>query len=384
MTTTTSLNINKGMSDEEDIFLALTLRDALLYGKPENRYQISFEFGITVKLKRDATVDKLIATPALIVTSKSPGDLVITTYQNKVLATARIFQKPGYCSMYFKCWSQTREHQKEFERLVKNIFAEDVTKGIVCGIQWAFQTTKGLQTVYIEETFDDVVHDEAYPSIIAEYGSIEKFITAYLESDEAILILQGPAGTGKSRLIRKVLALLASSFSIEETAIIKDDRRSVYFDDMPSAHDTGLAPSLALYTGDMKVIESDEIFARFLTSEERVFIVEDADHALQPRSNGNQDLHRFLTVSDGIVKSIGRKVIFTTNLANIGDLDDALIRPGRCFARHTLGLMSKENAEILMRKICPDEQKIASSLATLYSDKKEKSLAEIYKSIKGE
>jgi len=32
------------------------------------------------------------------------------------------------------------------------------------------------------------------------------------------------------------------------------------------------------------------------------------------------------------VRAQGRKIIFTTNLPNVGDIDDALVRPGRCFA----------------------------------------------------
>jgi ATP-dependent 26S proteasome regulatory subunit len=32
---------------------------------------------------------------------------------------------------------------------------------------------------------------------------------------------------------------------------------------------------------------------------------------------------------------VRRKIIFSTNLPNVGDLDDALVRPGRCFAMFT-------------------------------------------------
>ena len=32
------------------------------------------------------------------------------------------------------------------------------------------------------------------------------------------------------------------------------------------------------------------------------------------------------------MRAQGRKIIFTTNLPNVGDIDDALVRPGRCFA----------------------------------------------------
>ena len=44
------------------------------------------------------------------------------------------------------------------------------------------------------------------------------------------------------------------------------------------------------------------------------------------------DLHRFLAIADGVVRAQGRKIIFTTNLPSVGDIDDALVRPGRCFA----------------------------------------------------
>jgi len=36
--------------------------------------------------------------------------------------------------------------------------------------------------------------------------------------------------------------------------------------------------------------------------------------------------------TDPVVRAQGRKIIFTTKLPNIGDIDEALVRPGRCFA----------------------------------------------------
>jgi hypothetical protein len=39
----------------------------------------------------------------------------------------------------------------------------------------------------------------------------------------------------------------------------------------------------------------------------------------------------------GVVRAQGRKIIFSTNLPNAGDLDDALLRPDRCFA-HMIAL----------------------------------------------
>src|SRR5688500_15549460 len=88
----------------------------------------------------------------------------------------------------------------------------------------------------------------------------------------------------------------------------------------------------SMYTADRRTLEHYEIFVDFSTGCHDAFVIEDADHLLMPRSDGNANLHRFLCVADGVVRALGRKIIFTTNLPNIGDIDEALVRPGRCFA----------------------------------------------------
>jgi hypothetical protein len=55
-------------------------------------------------------------------------------------------------------------------------------------------------------------------------------------------------------------------------------------------------------------------------------LIEDADHLLMARANGNVDPHRILAVADGVVRAQGRKIIFTTNPPNVGDIDEALVR----------------------------------------------------------
>ena len=170
-------------------------------------------------------------------------------------------------------------------------------------IDWNFLTSRGeLESACIEEMANDLLYDRAYPEI---KGGVRNFIRSYLEARETVLVLQGPPGTGKTRLIRAILG---------EMSRRKGEQAK------------------ALYTGDMKALASDELFVKFITGHEEAFIVEDADHLLKPRADGNEHLHRFLTIADGVVRSQRRKIIFSTNLPNVGDLDAALIRPGRCFA----------------------------------------------------
>src|SRR5207344_2938402 len=89
------------------------------------------------------------------------------------------------------------------------------------------------------------------------------------------------------------------------------------------------------------------------------FVIEDADHLLKPRSDGNQHLHRFLTIADGVVRSQGRKIIFSTNLPNVGDLDEALIRPGRCYARLNIRALTPDEARRLaVRVAAGDPEKL--------------------------
>jgi ATP-dependent 26S proteasome regulatory subunit len=142
------------------------------------------------------------------------------------------------------------------------------------------------------------------------------------------LILQGAPGSGKTRLVRAILGALS--------------RRK------------GEA-AMVMYTADKRALENDEIFVDFITGSHDAFVIEDADHMLRARSDGNHDLHRFLAIADGVVRAQGRKIIFTTNLPNVGDIDDALLRPGRCFAVvHTRALVGEEIDRLIVR-LCEDD-----------------------------
>jgi ATP-dependent 26S proteasome regulatory subunit len=52
---------------------------------------------------------------------------------------------------------------------------------------------------------------------------------------------------------------------------------------------------------------------------------------LAKREDGNTMMHRFLNVSDGLISAQDKKMVFSTNLPSVKDIDSALLRPGRCF-----------------------------------------------------
>jgi energy-coupling factor transporter ATP-binding protein EcfA2 len=260
-------------------------------------------------------------------------------------------RKFEYCWCSFRVWADSVDRAEQFKAKVMALVEPSIIKAPMFSIDWHFLTTKGeLQSADIEEMADDRLLDEAYPEV---HGGITKFVENYLSAKETVLVLQGPPGTGKTRLIRAILGAMS--------------------------HRSGGAQ--AMYTGDMRALQSDEIFVKFITGWDDAFVVEDADHLLRPRSEGNENLHRFLTIADGVVRSQGRKIIFSTNLPNIGDLDDALIRPGRCFARiHVRELTIDESKKLVSKLGAEQPEKAKAALATLdqTSERERFSLAELY------
>lgn len=150
---------------------------------------------------------------------------------------------------------------------------------------------------------------EAYPWLPK---SLTEYIDEYLNSSASVLILIGPPGTGKTTFIKNLI------------------------------HRSG---GDAKVTYDERVMNSDGIFANFIESDTRFMIMEDADAFLKARTDGNTMMHRFLNVSDGLISAEGKKLVFSTNLPSIRDIDEALMRPGRCFDVVEFRPMTRKEAE---------------------------------------
>jgi hypothetical protein len=254
-------------------------------------------------------------------------------------------RKADYCSCSFHIWAaDLARAEAAKERILGKAGSTRITEPMF-SIDWHFLTARGeLESATIEEMANDVLRDGAYPAI---QGGVHAFIARYLDAPETVLVLQGPPGTGKTRLIRGILG---------EMSRRKGEQAQ------------------ALYTGDMKALTSDEVFVKFITGWHDAFVVEDADHVLKPRADGNDHLHRFLTIADGVVRSQGRKIIFSTNLPNVGDLDEALIRPGRCFARIHVRTLTGAEAKALAEEI--------GSPALVIDEARRHSLAEVYRAMR--
>lgn len=210
--------------------------------------------------------------------------------------------------------------------LLKNDF-----EVVASHVEWVY--TNDGASVNVPLSYNNLPVEEMYPFLNGE--TLDSYYTRYMNSSSNILLLIGPPGTGKTTFIRGLLAMTGTS---------------------------------ALVTYDTGILEKDYVFAQFIEGDTSVMVLEDSDMFLKSRSDGNSMMHRFLNVGDGLVTMKNKKLIFSTNLPSIRDIDSALTRPGRCFDVLTFDRLSQSEAEKLADKMD----------ITLVETRKEWTIAEVF------
>jgi len=314
-------------------------------------YPIYRKLHFAARIELEVLLDAIALDPSWRVERLNSESLFIDAEGIFVMAYGG--RKAEYCSCVFYIWAaDVAKAEGAKERILAKAGSTRITEPMFT-IDWNFVTAEGIDSAEIEELATDVVHDRAYPEIA---GGVHAFIARYLDAKETVLVLQGAPGTGKTRLIRAILAEIS--------------RRKG-------------EPARAMYTGDAKALQGDALFVKFITGEDDAFVMEDADHVMKPRADGNDHLHRFLTIADGVVRSQGRKIVFSTNLPNVGDLDEALVRPGRCFARLFVRKLTAAEAQALAAEIAAGDAEKAGRASRAFNAEagRGRSLAEIYQAL---
>jgi len=182
--------------------------------------------------------------------------------------------------------------------------------------------------------------DEMYPFLGTP---LSDYYDSFMKSNSNVLLLIGPPGTGKTTFIRGLLSHTGSS---------------------------------AMVTYDASILEKDFVFANFIEQNVNLLVLEDSDNFLKARSEGNTMMHRFLNVGDGLVTTKGKKLIFSTNLPSVRDVDEALIRPGRCFDILKFEKLDDNQAKTLAEKqgFVLNEEKDSWTLAEIFGDKSKNEL----------
>ena len=180
-------------------------------------------------------------------------------------------------------------------------------------IEWLYSNDG--QSIEIPLQHDRLPVEEMYPFLNGE--TLEDYYLDFMKSNASILLLIGPPGTGKTTFIRGLLQTTGSS---------------------------------AIVSYDAAVLEKDYVFASFIEGDKSVMVLEDADMFLKSRKEGNTMMHKFLNVGDGLVTTRNKKLIFSTNLPSINDIDPALVRPGRCYDILNFTELTQEQAEKLAKR----------------------------------
>lgn len=165
---------------------------------------------------------------------------------------------------------------------------------------------------------------------------LEEYYDAFMKSDESVLVLFGPPGTGKSTFLRSLI--------------------------MHGNYNAWLAYNKS-------VVESPKTVNSFFRYSADILAYEDIDHHLGNRENGNTLMSTILNASEGILQHPGRKIVFSTNLSSIDRIDPALLRVGRCFDILKFDLLDSEQAHVVREDVglAPRD----------FSEKKQWALAEV-------
>ena len=190
-----------------------------------------------------------------------------------------------------------------------------------------------------------LIKDNYLPEVLEE---IEFVIKSFGRTPPAgrICILNGEPGTGKTHLIRSMLMRMDCVFLIVPSNMIESLDKPQFVPLLINIKNTHEKPI--------------------------IMIIEDGDVCLVPRKNDNiSTITSLLNLSDGIMGSIiDIKMIISTN-AEITEMDQAILRPGRLCRNIHVGPLPYQQANQVYQRLMKDD-------AVSLKDKRYYTLAEIY------
>lgn len=155
-----------------------------------------------------------------------------------------------------------------------------------------------------------------------DFIPVNEDVVKFLDQRESgLVILHGKRGTGKTNYIRSLCSSHPQNYII--------------------------------ITNEIAKYLVDPIFITFLINQKNsVLILEDCEEVLMDRgiNKFGNAISGILNLSDGLMSdALNIKLICTFN-TDVNNIDSALFRPGRCFAKYEFKELAKEKVDILNKK----------------------------------
>ena len=193
--------------------------------------------------------------------------------------------------------SNCKKNIQEIKNTLKEFLIED---DIVEYLVLQYESSEKLNITFYEDSLNLDFNHLAVPFI----NDVDKYIDNFLNSSAPVLILQGEAGTGKTTFTKYILSKMKKKLKTKDECLN------------------------TLYSFDEHIFYSCEFFKKLIYDEYDVLILEDINQIIH-KNQGEDDLNpinKFLSITDGL-----KKIIITTNIESKTQLNQALIRPGRCY-----------------------------------------------------
>lgn len=161
-----------------------------------------------------------------------------------------------------------------------------------------------LNETFYKESIDVDFNPIATPFI----EDVDTYIENFLNSKAPVLILQGEPGTGKTTFVKYLLQTMQSK-------VLK--KRENF---------------KAMYSFDENIFELSDFYKRLIYDEYDVLVLEDINQVLHKNQDSESlnPINKFLSVTDGLISKY-KKIIITTNIESKHHINQALLRPGRCY-----------------------------------------------------
>ena len=331
-------------------------------------------FKALINIMSNSAIKEILAKLGTLVASWDDRIFMVGNNEERpFVADVRIESSINCLQMGVLFWAHMASDQTiedAFKVAFKDVLSK-VNDSVVMDVEWFYsQPDQGVRSSGLREIIYETVYKEAYP-----YLDLDTFMAGYFKSSSSVMIIAGVPGTGKTKLIRHIIR---SAVEKKADFITKFKLKHRYDDDDYEPVDCGpikgrkdtdaFGKIKVAYTTDVNTLSDDNFYIKLRTNNYHFVVLEDIDFKLKPRAEENDIMHKFLAVSDGFISS-NCKIIMSTNLG-VGEIDQALVRKGRCYASlETRKLNSREALAVLEKLGKPQDldPKKEYTLADLYS-----------------